>query len=43
MKNVHRNGILPEKLCNIIVLSGKEGFRRTKLDYIGNRKKTFPS
>lgn len=30
-QNVHRNGILPEKLCNIIGLSGKEDFCRTKL------------
>ena len=29
--NVHRNGIIPEKLCNIIGLSGKEDFCRTKL------------
>ena len=29
--NVHRDGILPEKLCNIIGLSGKEDFCRTKL------------
>ncbi len=42
MKNLHRNSILPEKLCNIIGLSAKKSFRRIKLDCIGNRK-TFSS
>ena len=30
-KNIHRNGFLPEKRCDIIGLSGELGFCRRKL------------